>query len=147
MGRDHAETFESLRSDVLAKLVDIRTSIDRAYERIPDDVVSGQFDVVLGRMALYLKSGDSSAYRGFVTRWAAMREGEGFGPENVVHSVVAIGDVVVRAAQKKFGPGERTDFLRAVTDATALSARWLVEALAGELAERTAQLAVLECDQ
>ncbi len=147
MGRDHAETFESLRTDVLAKLVDIRTSIDRAYERIPDDVAAGQFDVVLGKMAAYLRSGDSSAYRGFVTRWAAMREGEGFGPENVIHSMVAIGDVIVRVAQKKFGPGERTDFLRAVTETTALSARWLVEGLADQLAERTAQLAELEGEQ
>ncbi len=147
MGRDHAETFESLRGDVLAKLIDIRTSIDRAYERIPDDIVAGQFDAVLGKMAAYLKSGDSSAYRGFVTRWSAMREGEGFGPENVIHSVVAIGDVVVRTAHKKFGPGERADFLRAVTEATALSARWLVEALADQLSERSAQLAELEGDQ
>jgi len=147
MGRDHAETFESLRGDVLAKLVDIRTSIDRAYERIPDDVVSGHFDVMLNKMAAYLGSGDAAGYREFVTRWAAMREGEGFGPEKVVHSVVAIGDVVVRTAQKKFGPGERTDFLRAVTDATALSARWLVEAVAEQLSERSAQLAELEGGQ
>lgn len=144
MGRADADTFETLREDVLTRLVDIRGSIDAAYARVPDDEMRDQFGVVLRNMAGYLATGDEEALRGFIARWAAMREGQGFGPENVLHAVVAIADVVVRVAQKRYGPGEQTELLRAVTAMAGLVARWLIAGLADELAQRSRQLRALE---
>lgn len=145
MGRSHAETFQTLRAEVLDRLVAIRASIDRSYERIPDDVIRGQFDVVLGNMAVYLDGGDAHRYSDFVRRWAAMRAGEGFAPENVVHAVVAIGDVVRLVAHERLGMSPDTSaFARAVTYTSGLAARTLVAELADELEQRMAELAVME---
>ena len=145
MGRAHAETFQALRADVLDRLVAIRASIDRAYERIPDEVIRGQFDLVLGNMAAYLASEDPGPYREFVKRWAAMRAGEGFAAENVVHAMVAIGDVVRRVAHKRLGAGaDGAELVRVVTDMSGLAARVLVAELAEELEQRAAELAAME---
>lgn len=145
MGRSHADTFRALRAEVLERLVAIRASIDRAYEGLPDDVIRGQFDVVLGNMASYLDVRDPHRFRDFVKRWAAMRAGEGFAPENVVHAVVAIGDVVRRVAHKRLGmSAETAEFGQAVTFMSGLAARTLVAELADELEQRVAELAVAE---
>jgi hypothetical protein len=141
MGRALADTFESLRGDVLDRLVGIRASIDEAYARIPDDVVREQFDVVLGKIAGYLRNEDVEQYRSFVSRWAAMREGEGFGAENVIHSIVAVADVVARSAQRRLEPSpERTALIRAVMQVNAGAARMLVDGLANRLAHLSAQM-------
>jgi hypothetical protein len=141
MGREHANTFHSLRDEVLSRLVAIRASIDRGYAQIPDDVVREQFDTVLSKMASYLETDDPGPYRGFVQRWGAMREGEGFGTENVIHSLVAIGDVVRRVAQKHLEmTPETADFNRAVTGACTVAARVLVDGLADQLEQRSGQL-------
>jgi len=145
MGRSHAETFQSLRADVLDRLVTGRASIDQGYAAVDEETVRGQFDVVLGKMASYLATEDADAFRSFVMRWAAMRGGAGFGPENIVHSVVAIGDVVRRVAHRRLGISPETaDFARSVTAASILAARALVDDLADELAQRSAELRVLE---
>ncbi len=145
MGREQAEILDSLRAEVLDRLVQIRASIDQAYARIPDDVIRGQFDVVVDKMRGYLASEDPGPYQGFILRWAAMREGQGFGAENVINSVVAIGDVLVKVGRTRLGqtPAQRT-FARAVTRMSFLGARMLVQGLADELADHTAQLAELE---
>ena len=141
MGREHAKMFHSLRGEVLSRLVAIRASIDQAYANIPDDVVSEQFDTVLSKMASYLETEDPGPYRGFVQRWGAMREGEGFGTENVIHSLVAIGDVVRRVAQKRLdATAETADFSRAITAACTVAARVLVDGLAAQLEQRSGQL-------
>jgi len=145
MARGHAETFQALRAEVLDRLVAIRASIDQAYERISDEVIRGQFDVVLSNMESYLANEQPGPYHDFVRRWAAMRAGEGFAPENIVHAVVAMGDVVRRVAHKRFGMSpDISEFAQAVTHMSALAARVLVAELADELEQRTAELAIAE---
>ena len=145
MGREHAEVLDSLRAEVLDRLIEIRASIDHAYARIPDDVIRGQFDVVLSKMRSYLSSEAPAPYQSFVLRWAAMREGEGFGAENVINSVVAIGDVLVKVARERLGQTpEARRFARAVTRMSFFGARMLVQGLADELAAHASQLEALE---
>jgi hypothetical protein len=140
MSQRDAEIFSSLRPDVLARLVEVRGSIDHAYATIPEEVIRGQFDMVLDRMQSYLASEDAELYRGFAARWMAMRVGDGFSPENLIHSVVAIGDVVARVATERLGPGDETQrFARAVVRMNFVAARMLVEILADELGRRRAQ--------
>ncbi|RMH41691.1 MAG: hypothetical protein D6689_10385 [Deltaproteobacteria bacterium] len=143
MGLEQAQTLESLRDAVVDRFLAIRGSVDRAYARVSDAAVRDQIGVLVDEMAAYLRTGDADRYRQVVARWAALREGEGFARENVVHAVVAVGDAAARVAQKEAAPGEIADFLAAVHGASALAARWLVAGLADQLAARSAQLRAL----
>ncbi len=144
MGERYADLFQALRSDVLDRLVEVRGSIDQAYEGISDDLVRPQFDVVLGKMHSYLATGDVEQYRSFAKRWIAMRTGEGFATENLIHSMVAIADVVVQVAQRRMGQTpEAIAFAHTVVNMNFVAVRMLVENLAEDLATRTAQYAQL----
>lgn len=140
MGERHARTFESLREEVLGRLVEVRSSIDHAYAAVPDDVIRDQFDQVLGRMRVFLADGDAAKYRSFLHRWSAMRVGEGFSAENLIHSMVALGDLVVQTARRHLGQtDETTEFSREVVRMVALGARLIVDNMADELARRLEQ--------
>jgi hypothetical protein len=148
MGGDYAETFSALRPEVLERLISVRASIDHAYATLPDVVIREQFDVVLGKMQHYLVTEDLELYREFLARWAAMRVGEGFAPENLMHSVVAMCDVVVRVGRDRLGPTpECSQFVRAVTRLGFVAARLLVENLAADLERRTHQLREMGASQ
>ena len=147
MSQAHARIFESLRYDVLARLVDVRGTIDHAYARIPEARIREQFDMVLDKMASYLATEDSELYRSFASRYMAMRVGEGVSPENLIHSVVAIGDIVIKVAEEKVPPSqepsavqERHDFTRAVVRMNFVAARMLVILLGDEVKRREQQL-------
>lgn len=136
----HAELFASLREDVLNRLVEVRSSIDHAYARLPEEVIREQFGVVLDKMSSYLVTGDAQLYRSFANRWLAMRTGQGFSPENIIHSVVAIGHVVADVAKVRLGPTpEFYAFARAMAQLNFAASRMLVDLLADELGRRTEQ--------
>jgi hypothetical protein len=141
MSQGHARIFESLRHDVLARLVEVRGSIDHAYTRIPEDRIREQFDTVLDKMASYLATEDPKLYRTFASRYMAMRVGEGVSAENLIHSVVAIGDVVIKIAESKMPRShERNEFTRAVVRMNFVAARMLVILLGEEVKRREQQL-------
>jgi hypothetical protein len=132
----HARTFETIRPEVLERLIDVRGSIDQNLSGVPSEVIREEFDAVLDRMQGYLGDGDVERYRAFASRWVAFRLGEGFSPENLIHSVVALGDVVVEVAREKLpsGPeGGGGEFVREVVRMNYVAARLIVEILAGEL--------------
>jgi hypothetical protein len=85
-----------------------------------------------------------STYRRFVSRYMAVRVGEGLSQEDLIHSAVAIGDVVVQVARETISesPG-REQFIRAIIHMSFVHARMLVTLVAEDLAERTAQRAAL----
>jgi hypothetical protein len=141
MAERAALIFDSLRDEVLDRLVEVRASIDPAYAAIPDDRIRGQFDVVLRKMASYLADEEIAPYRGFARRWVAMRAGEGFAPESLVHAVVAIGDVAARVAQQRMGGSpEYSALASALARMTFSAARLLVELFAEELDRVVAEL-------
>lgn len=140
MGQRDAEVFGGLRSEVLARLIEVRGAIDHAYASIPEDRIGAQFDLVLDRMHSYLYTEEVEPYRSFAHRWMAMRVSDGFAPENLIHSAVAIGDVVVQVAQQRLAAGpERDRFVRAIQTMSFVAARLLVELLAEELDRRREQ--------
>lgn len=140
MAQAHAEIFEQVRPEALARLVEVRGSLDHAYASIPAEVIQPQFDLVLDKMSSYLATGQVEPYRSFASRWMAMRAGEGFSPENLIHALVATGDVVAQVAQKRLGPSPAcTDFVQEIVRMNLLGARILVEILADELSARLQQ--------
>ena len=140
MGLWHAHLFASLRPEVLERLVEIRGTIDHAYARLADAAVRPQFDAVLDRMQSYLTTEDPQLYRGFAASHMAMRVGEGFAPENLVHSMVSIGDVVTRVAQRRLANDPRcAEFVLACSRMIFVAARTMVSLLADELRRREQQ--------
>lgn len=134
MAAGYAETFASIRPEVLTRLIDVRGSIDQSLSGMPSHVIRQEFDAVLDRMQSYLNDHDIERYRGFATRWVAFRLGEGLSPENLIHSVVALGDVVVEVARQRMpAKRETTEFVREVVRMNFVAARLIVETLASEL--------------
>jgi hypothetical protein len=138
MGARYAQAFQALRPQIMTRLVDVRGSIDQSFVDLTEDTARERFDTMLGRMQAYLESGDRSAYRSYLSRWMALRTGEGATAESVVHTVVAVGDVVVQIARAQL-PNEdsTTEFVREVTRLNFIAARLIVENLADELARLT----------
>jgi hypothetical protein len=134
----HARTFEEIRPEVLDRLVDVRGSIDHTLSGVPAQVIRQEFDAVLDRMQSYLSDGDAGRYRSFAARWMAFRLGEGFSPENLIHSVVALGDVILDVARRRLPAGpDSADFRREVARMNFHAARLIVETLAEELDSMT----------
>ena len=132
----HARTFEGIRPEVLDRLVDVRGSIDHTLSGVPSQVIRQEFDAVLNRMQSYLAEPDLDRYRRWARRYVAVRLGEGFAPETLIHSWVALGDVVVEVARQRLPSGSDTDaFVRDVVRLTFVAARLIVEVLAAELDE------------
>lgn len=138
----HALTFEALRPEVLERLLDVRGGLDHMPPGAPPAGIRQEFEAVLDRMQSYLLDGDADKYRSFTVRWLAFRLGQGFSPENLIHSVVALGDVILDVARGRLPGGwERAEFAREVARMSLFAARVIVDALAEELAsmERAAR--------
>lgn len=140
MGQAFSELFEALRPDALRRLVEVRGTIDSALSAVPAEVIGGQFDAVLTGMATYLRDRDAAKFRGFISRWVAVRIGEGFASDNMVHSIVAVGDVVIQVAKQKHGPTPEVQaFARELVQLGFIAARQVVQILAEELQRRMSQ--------
>lgn len=141
MGPDYAQLFESLRTHVMNRLLEVRGSIDHAYTKIPESIIREHFDLVLDKMYTFLVTQDTSVYKRFIRRYMAMRVGEGFTHENLIHSAVAIGDVVAQVARERLSESSRRDeFICVVMKMNFVHARMMVAVVAEDLAERTNQL-------
>lgn len=140
MGPDYAQLFESLRPQVMERLLEVRGSIDHAYTKIAESVIEEHFSLVLDKMYTFLATQDTTVYHRFVRRYMAMRTGEGFTHENLIHSAVAIGDVVAQVTRERMPESvHRDDFIREVMRMNFIHARMMVAVVAEDLAERTAQ--------
>jgi hypothetical protein len=144
MAQRHAELFRAIRPEVLARLVEVRGSIDQTFASMSPDVIGPQFDMVLDRMQAYLVTESPESYRNFASRWMAMRVSSGEPPQNLIHAMVSIGDVVTKIAQGRAAPGpEYQEFARAIARMTFVGSRMLVEQLSDELERRQQQLAAV----
>lgn len=144
MAERHAALLASIRPDVVDRLVELRGNIDRAYAGFPERFIREQFDLLLGKMEVYLKNEDAESYRTFTRRWMAMRIGEGFAPESLIHSFTALGDTVVRVAQTRMGAApEGRDFVHEAVRMTYLGTQIMVDIVADELERRSLELKAL----
>jgi hypothetical protein len=141
----HATVLAGLKPAVLARLVEVRSSLDHGFARLDDDEARAQLEQVLDHQANYLATGDPVSLRGFLRSYRAVRAADGLGPENLLHAVIAIGDVTAQVAQKELAAGARTaELVSSLARVSWSTARMVVEIIAEELAGRLAQVRELE---
>ncbi len=134
----YVAAFEQLRPAILARLIEVRGSLDHAIARLSADDARALFDGTLHALSTLLVTGDHTLHRGFLHSFIAVRSAEGLGPDHAQRLVVAIADVASTLARQQH-PDDPTVAL-AINHAARLSARMVNDAIADELARRTAQL-------
>jgi hypothetical protein len=129
--------FEGLRPAVLARLLEVRSSLDHAFARLTPEDAGALFEGVLIGLRTFLLTGDQGLHRGFVQSFIALRGADGLAPDHAQRVLVAIGDVTVQVVRRD-RPDDMTLML-AVIAAIRVTARLVNEVVADELAKRTAQ--------
>lgn len=141
----HAAVFAGLVPSIVARLVEVRSSVDHGFARLDDAAAKAQLEGLLSHQLSFLTTGDPALLRGFLRSYRAMRAGDGLGPENLLHAVIAVGDVATQIIQRDLGPGVRSaELVSSWARVSWSTARMVVEILAEELAGRVAQLRELE---
>lgn len=133
----YVAAFEGLRPAVLARLLEVRPSLDHAFARMGEAEAHALFDGVLLGLRTLLLTGDHALHRGFVQTFIALRGADGLSPDHALRVLVAIGDVAVQVARRD-RPDDGTLVL-AITSAIRVTARLVNEVIADELARRFAQ--------
>jgi hypothetical protein len=137
----HASVFAGLRPAVAARLVEVRSSLDPGFARLAPAAAAAQFEAVLTHQEGFLASGDPTGLRTFLRSFRAVRAAEGLGAENLLHAVIALGDVAIQVAQRDQPAGPRTaELVVSLARLNRATARLVVEIIAEELDGRVAQL-------
>lgn len=132
-----AEQFESLRPAVLDRLLEIRPSIDDSFA--PEQAARDHFDALLTHLCALLEGGQELSFREFVSRWIAMRAGEGLALGPLCRQVMAVGDAIIEVAKERCPPGADSDLLlRDLVRVNFSTVRVVADVLADELARRGA---------
>ena len=160
----HARSFEELRPTVLARLMEVRSSLDHGLARLEEGDARAQLESIVDHIHAFLATGDRGPLRGFLRSVMTMRAAEGLAAENLLHAVVGIGDVCVQVVDKSAegsegSPAERgeevglprpggstpperagiAELVCALTHTNAVLTRLVVELIADELARRLLQ--------
>ena len=133
----YVTAFEGLRPAVLARLLEVRASLDHAFARLTPEDARTLFEGVLIGLRTFLLTGDHSLHRGFVQSFIALRGADGLAPDHAQRVLVAIGDVTVQVVRR-----DRPDdmpLMLALIGTIRVTARLVNEVVADELAKRTAQ--------
>jgi hypothetical protein len=133
----YVAAFEALKPAVLARLLEVRASLDHAFARLSAEDAHELFEGVLVGLRTLLVTGDHALHRGFVQSFIALRSADGLAPDHALRVLVAIGDVTVQVARRD-RPDDTTVAL-AVTSAIRVTARLVNEVIADDLAKRSAQ--------
>jgi hypothetical protein len=133
----YVTAFEGLRPAVLARLLEVRSSLDHAFARLTPEEARELFEGVLIGLRTLLLTGDHGLHRGFVQSFIALRGADGLAPDHALRILVAIGDVAVQVVRRD-RPDDMTLML-AVIGAIRVTARMVNEVVADDLAKRTAQ--------
>jgi hypothetical protein len=129
-----ARAYEALRPQMLARVLELRDTLDPALGRLDAAAARAQIDAVLEHIGNYLATGDLGMHRAFLHTLLAMRAAEGVAPASVLATLVAIGDTAAQVAEDGSGGAELTRVLARVTVTTA---RAMNDLIAGELELRT----------
>jgi hypothetical protein len=141
----HASVLASLKPAVLARLVEVRSSLDHGFAQLDEAGARAQLEQVVDHQTAFLGGGDPTLLRGFLRSYRAVRAADGLGPENLLHAVIAIGDVMTQVAQKELPAGPRTaELVSSLVRVSWSTARMVVEMIAEELGGRQAQLEELD---
>jgi hypothetical protein len=137
--------FAGLKPALIDRLVEVRSSLDHGFARLDDGAARAQLEQVVDHQLGFLATGDAAILRGFLRGYRAVRAAEGLGPENLLHAVIAIGDVAAQTIHKELPHGPRTaELASSWARVSWATARMVVEIIAEELAGRETQLRELE---
>ena len=133
----YVAAFEQQRPVILARLVEVRASLDHAFARQTAAEAHELFDAVLMGLQTLLITGDHPLHRGFVQSFIALRGADGLAPDHALRLLVAIGDVAIGVARATRADDSALPL--AITYALRITARLVNEVTADELARRLAQ--------
>lgn len=133
----YVTAFEGLRPAVLARLLEVRSSLDHAFARLSPEEAQELFEGVLIGLRTLLLTGDHALHRGFVQSFIALRGADGLAPDHAQRVLVAIGDVAVQVVRRD--RPDDTTLMLAIISSIRITARLVNEVVADELAKRTAQ--------
>jgi hypothetical protein len=137
---DHAAMLEHLRPAVLARLVEIRASLDHAMARVPEHEAREHFDSVLRHLQAYLTTWDWRMHRSFLQSFLAMRAGDGMSSDDCLHALAAIGETVVDQVRRQAQEHPATPSLMvALAKFNAHTVRAVIDLVAEDLERRRAQ--------
>jgi hypothetical protein len=131
--------LESLRPAVLARLVEIRGSLDHALARVPEHAAREHFDAVLRHLQTYLTTWDWRLHRSFLQSYLAMRAGDGMTSDDVLHALSAIGEVVVEMVRHAPEHPGTPSLMVALAKFNAHTVRGVIDLVAEDLDRRRAQ--------
>ena len=135
---EHAATLEALRPAVLARLVELRASLDHGLARLDEAAAAEHFEGVLRHMAAYMTTWDWRLHRSFLQSYLAMRASDGMSTDDVLHVLAAIGDVVVDTARREVGDRAGA-LLVSLAKFNAHTVRGVIDLIAEELERRRHQ--------
>jgi hypothetical protein len=133
----YVAAFEQLRPTILARLVEVKASLDHAIARWSADTAQAMFDKVLIGLQTLMATNDAGLHRGFVRSFVALRGAEGLSPDHALRLLVSIGDVAVQVAKSQ--RADDGSLPLAIIYAMRVTARLVNEVTADELARRLAQ--------
>lgn len=132
-----ATAYEVLRPRILARLLELRATLDPALGRMDEPTARGQVGAVLDHLGNFIVSGDMGQHRAFLHTFLAMRAAEAQSPAAVLAMLVAIGDTAAQVAQDEGGgTAEGAELTLLLTKVTATTARAVNDLIAEELERR-----------
>jgi hypothetical protein len=141
----HARTFRALRPMVLARLMEVRSSLDHGLAQLDETGARVQLDALLSQLEGYLGAADPAPLRNFLRSFLTLRAAQGLPPDSLLQAAVAIGDTCVQIVQQEGGTtAASAELACALTRAGAVVTRLLVEHIAAELDRRTGELRALD---
>jgi hypothetical protein len=132
-----AQAFEALRSKILQRLMELRSTLDPSLGRLDEATARSQIGAVLEHLGNFIATGDVGLHRAFLHTFLAMRAAEAQSPANVLAMLVAIGDTSAQIAQEEgAGTTEGAELTLLLTRVTASTARLVNDLIADELERR-----------
>jgi hypothetical protein len=132
-----ARAYEALRPKMLARLLELRSTLDASLARLDEETARAQVAAVLEHLGNFIATGDLRLHRSFLQTFLAMRAAEAQSPASVLATLVAIGDTAAQVAQEEGAGSEAGDELTLLlTRVTASTARALNDLIAEELESR-----------
>ena len=139
-----AKAYDALRPKILARVLEMRATLDPSLGRLDEETARSQISAVLDHLGNFLATGDLGLHRAFLHTFLAMRAAEAQSPASVLAMLVSIGDTAAQVAQEVgAGTHEGAELTRLLTRVNASTARAVNELLAEALASRVAQKAEL----
>jgi hypothetical protein len=133
-----ARAYEAVRPQILARLLELRATLDPTLGRLDDASARVQIGAVLDHLGNFIATGDLGLHRAFLHTFLAMRAAEAQSPAAVLAMLVAIGDTAAQVAQEAgAGTTEGAELTLLLTRVTASTARAVNDLIADELDRRS----------